>query len=125
MIGFLNNCQNVYLLFYSSFNIGKTISDGIEQFKSFNSSSERFNPQELWMPFKNMLQQLQHVNYRRSVIKLEDVSPALKQLKGTVTCHLYVNQRTRTKTCSFIRHEDPCARRKRGQANGDVVYQLD
>ena len=62
----------------------KIISDGMEQLRNFASNSEeRFNPQELWAPFKNMFQQLQHVNYRRSVLKLEDMSPSLHQLKGT------------------------------------------
>lgn len=63
--------------------LGKTINEGIEKFKSLNSSSEPFNPHELWLSFKNILQQLQHISYRRSVLKLDDVSPALKQLKGT------------------------------------------
>ena len=31
-----------------------------------------------------MLQQLQHINYRRSVLKLDDVSPALKLMKGAI-----------------------------------------
>ena len=39
-------------------------------------------PQDLWLPFKNMFQQLQHVSYRRSVLKLDDASPLLKSLKG-------------------------------------------
>ena len=29
-----------------------------------------------------MLQQLQHINYRRSVLKLDDVSPALRHMKS-------------------------------------------
>ncbi|EFX69271.1 hypothetical protein DAPPUDRAFT_228726, partial [Daphnia pulex] len=59
----------------------KTINDGIESFKE-GCNSER-TVAELWLPFKNMLQQLQHINYRRSVLKLDDVSPALKLMKDT------------------------------------------
>ena len=59
--------------------IAKTINGGIAQLKEFDNVER---PQELWAPFKSMLQQLQHIAYRRSVLKLEDVSPALKLMRG-------------------------------------------
>ncbi|KAK4015632.1 hypothetical protein OUZ56_030607 [Daphnia magna] len=59
----------------------KTIIDGIENLKE-GCNSERAVT-ELWLPFKNMLQQLQHISYRRSVLKLDDVSPALRQMRDT------------------------------------------
>lgn len=62
------------------FEIGKTINDGIENVRDGYNSERPIH--ELWLPFKNMFQQLQHINYRRSVLKLDDVSPALKQMKG-------------------------------------------
>lgn len=63
---------------------GQTIKEGIAQLKEFVSSDR---PQDLWLPFKNMFQQLQHISYRRSVLKLEDVSPALLTLKGSALAY--------------------------------------
>ena len=59
---------------------GKMISNGISQLRDFSNVDR---PQDLWAPFKSMLQQLQHISYRRSVIKLDDASPALRAIKGT------------------------------------------
>lgn len=48
--------------------------------RTFDCSERPVN--EMWQPFKNVLQQLQHINYRRSVLKLDDVSPVLRSVKG-------------------------------------------
>ena len=58
---------------------GKVIDEGIAALQDL-ITAER--PQDLWLPFKNMFQQLQHISYRRSVLKLDDASPLLKSLKG-------------------------------------------
>lgn len=63
------------------FTVDKIITEGIEQLRGFSATTE-CSLHELWLPFKNMLQQLQHINYRRSILKLDDVSPALRQMKS-------------------------------------------
>ncbi len=104
------------------FFLGKTINDGIESLREGCNSDHPV--QELWLPFKNMFQQLQHINYRRSVLKLDDVSPALKHMKSKNAPFILFTNSLHNFCFNYSRYKNPYAGSKRQPTSSNFVYKF-